>query len=100
MDTWVGARSSVSTQYVHTLSKMINDEPSVFGMISIVQGCCLRQGIFVQWGATPATPSFQVPPPVDSPHAAHDTRCGMPTSRSTISPSAGLPTPLLKPPQL
>jgi hypothetical protein len=50
----------VSSDYVKIISKMMYDEPSIFGMISMLQSFCLRHGIIVRWGHTPPTPSFQV----------------------------------------
>ena len=49
----------LSAQYTHILSKMIFDEPTVYGLIEALQSMCLRHGISVRWGPTPATPSFQ-----------------------------------------
>jgi hypothetical protein len=48
-----------SAQYVAVLSRMIFDEPAVYGLIQTLQSHCLRHGIQVRWGSTPATPSFQ-----------------------------------------
>lgn len=49
----------MSNDYVRLITKMIYDEPCVMGSISMLQGCCLRQGIMLRWGNTPPTPSFQ-----------------------------------------
>jgi hypothetical protein len=49
----------LSSQYIQIISKMIFDEPAVYGMIANLQSMCLKHGIMVRWGHTPATPSFQ-----------------------------------------
>jgi len=71
MDPW--RMKDVSGKYVQVISKMIYDEPIVMGMVSLLQGMCLRHGIFVRWGFTPATPSFQAcvlcPFPISMPRA-------------------------------
>jgi hypothetical protein len=52
---------STSSQYVRVLSKMIFDEPCVYGMITNQQSMSLKHGISVRWSNnTPPTPSFQV----------------------------------------
>jgi hypothetical protein len=53
-----GGGSRVSADYVRLITKMIYDEPCVMGSISMLQSCCLRQGIMMRWGTTPPTPSF------------------------------------------
>lgn len=50
---------NTSSQYVRILSKMIFDEPCVYGMIANQQSMSLKHGISVRWGHTPPTPSFQ-----------------------------------------
>lgn len=50
--------SRVSNDYVRIITKMIYDEPSVMGTVSMLQSICLRQGIIMRWGTTPPTPSF------------------------------------------
>ena len=50
---------NVAHDYVNVISKMIYDEPCIFGMISMLQGFCLRHGIIVRWGQAPPTPAFQ-----------------------------------------
>jgi hypothetical protein len=53
-----GGGGRVSSDYVRLITKMIYDEPSVMGTISMLQSICLRQGILLHWGTTPPTPSF------------------------------------------
>lgn len=50
--------SRISSDYIRIITKMIYDEPCVMGSISMLQSCCLRQGIMLRWGNTPPTPSF------------------------------------------
>ena len=49
----------ICNEYVRVISKMIYDEPCVFGLISMLQSFCLRHGMHIRWGNTPPTPSFQ-----------------------------------------
>ena len=53
-------QSSVSSEYVRVLGRMLYDEPCVVSLLAILQNSCLKNGILLRWGHTPPTPSFQV----------------------------------------